>query len=142
MMSILRWKSMSLLLLLILTICCHFHQAAPVSTGLLQRAREKRQQQQQQQHQQQQQQTASSLTPAACADPGTPRHGRREGGDDSMSSSFEVGAKVTYTCLQGYRLQGWPELTCNYDPASSTAAWSDAAPQCIGERERIILIDH
>ena len=64
-------------------------------------------------------------TPAiSCGDPGTPTNGRHN------VSSTTYNSVVTYTCDDGYTLQGNSSRTCQ-----SNGNWSGSVPQC----ERMLM---
>ncbi|XP_069779037.1 sushi, von Willebrand factor type A, EGF and pentraxin domain-containing protein 1 isoform X2 [Narcine bancroftii] len=57
--------------------------------------------------------------PIRCKDPGTPAHGLAEG------AVHFVGDQVTFSCEDGYQLNGTANITCLEDEQ-----WSDAVPHC------------
>ena len=65
---------------------------------------------------------SSSPTPPAvvtCGDPGTPSNGQRQ------LSGQNFGTEVTYTCDEGYELEGSRRRTCE-----ARGEWSGELPQC------------
>ena len=54
-----------------------------------------------------------------CGDPGTPQNGARTG------NSFTFESTVSYTCNDGYELQGSATQTCQ-----QTSRWTDQRPVC------------
>ncbi|XP_019713979.1 sushi, von Willebrand factor type A, EGF and pentraxin domain-containing protein 1 isoform X2 [Hippocampus comes] len=63
--------------------------------------------------------TAPSCVPAECVTPPSPEHGRVNVTDTSRGST------VTYTCEEGYELEGEPVRQC-----LSGQLWTDDAPVC------------
>ena len=57
-----------------------------------------------------------------CGDPGTPTNGQRN------VSSTTYNSVVTYTCDEGYTLQGSNTRTCQ-----SNGQWTESIPQCLCE---------
>ena len=63
-----------------------------------------------------------------CSDPGTP------GGARQMASSYEIGSKVTFECLQeGYAPSPASSIVCMYDSVQGQPVWSDTIPVCKGK---------
>ena len=52
-----------------------------------------------------------------------------------ISTSRNVGARVTYSCLPGFELQGVKQRTC-----LSNGEWAYEQPSCIGERTQYLLV--
>ena len=68
--------------------------------------------------------TCESLSKHAeidCGDPGTPSNGRL-----SLSDGTNFGSIVTYSCSEGYRLEGAETRTC-----LSGRVWSGSRPVCV-----------
>ncbi|XP_072114251.1 sushi, von Willebrand factor type A, EGF and pentraxin domain-containing protein 1 [Mobula birostris] len=57
--------------------------------------------------------------PIRCEDPGRPVHGLAEG------ALHFVGGQVTFSCEEGYQLNGTPNVTC-----LENGQWSDVVPHC------------
>ncbi|XP_078251223.1 sushi, von Willebrand factor type A, EGF and pentraxin domain-containing protein 1 isoform X2 [Rhinoraja longicauda] len=57
--------------------------------------------------------------PVQCRDPGRPAHGLAEGAEHF------VGSQVTFSCEDGYKLNGTANVTCLED-----GRWSEAVPRC------------
>uniref|UniRef100_H2M2H5 CUB and Sushi multiple domains 1 n=1 Tax=Oryzias latipes TaxID=8090 RepID=H2M2H5_ORYLA len=65
----------------------------------------------------------SGLAGDVCPDPGIPENGKR------MSSSFQVGSSVQFSCDDNYVLYGSKSVTCQR-VTDTLAAWSDHRPIC------------
>ena len=77
---------------------------------------------------------ASSTTPPAvvtCGDPGTPSNGQRQ------LSGQNFGTEVTYTCDEGYELEGSQRRTCE-----ARGEWSGELPQCKSKLDRAHLASY
>ena len=66
-----------------------------------------------------------------CGDPGTPTNGQRTVSGSSTTYYF-----VTYTCDEGYILQGTHIRRCLSD-----GQWTGSLPQCIGMSVKYIVDD-
>ncbi|GCC19449.1 hypothetical protein chiPu_0000001, partial [Chiloscyllium punctatum] len=60
---------------------------------------------------------------STCGNPGVPHGGIVHG------TSFDVGDKITYSCVHGYILDGHPQLTCMAS-SGNTASWDFPVPIC------------
>uniref|UniRef100_A0A3P9H2P8 CUB and Sushi multiple domains 1 n=1 Tax=Oryzias latipes TaxID=8090 RepID=A0A3P9H2P8_ORYLA len=65
----------------------------------------------------------SGLAGDVCPDPGIPENGKR------MSSSFQVGSSIQFSCDDNYVLYGSKSVTCQR-VTDTLAAWSDHRPIC------------
>ncbi|XP_060679965.1 CUB and sushi domain-containing protein 3 [Hemiscyllium ocellatum] len=63
------------------------------------------------------------LQSSTCGNPGVPHGGIVHG------TSFDVGDKITYSCVHGYILDGHPQLTCMAS-SGNTASWDFPVPIC------------
>ncbi|XP_067832359.1 CUB and sushi domain-containing protein 3 [Heptranchias perlo] len=63
------------------------------------------------------------LQSSTCGNPGVPHGGIVHG------TSFDVGDKITYSCVNGYILDGHPQLTC-MGSTGNTASWDFPVPIC------------
>ena len=66
------------------------------------------------------QETHMFFPTAPCRDPGVPRQGNRIGDD------FRHDSKVTFSCPNGYLMEGVGEISC------SNGTWSNSVPTCKG----------
>ena len=67
--------------------------------------------------------SVSAYSVSGCGDPGTPTNGQRTVHGSSKTTYF-----VTYTCDEGYTLQGQSNIHC----LSNRGTWSGRVPQCDG----------
>uniref|UniRef100_A0A673K6L6 E-selectin n=1 Tax=Sinocyclocheilus rhinocerous TaxID=307959 RepID=A0A673K6L6_9TELE len=51
-------------------------------------------------------------------------------GELSCTSSFNYGSKCSFSCVEGFRLQGASEISC-----TKTAKWSQEPPRCEGNQQ-------
>ncbi|KAI8514528.1 Epidermal growth factor-binding protein type B, partial [Branchiostoma belcheri] len=62
-----------------------------------------------------------------CPDPGIPTYSRRVG-NSYYVNKFIMNEHVTYSCQEGFQLQGVPDIWCRWD-----GTWSHTPPTCAGE---------
>ncbi|XP_035683611.1 sushi, von Willebrand factor type A, EGF and pentraxin domain-containing protein 1-like isoform X2 [Branchiostoma floridae] len=65
-----------------------------------------------------------NIQEVTCQDPGIPAYSRRSGSSYYVNK-FIMNEHVTYSCQEGFRLQGVPNLWCRWD-----GTWSDNPPTC------------
>ena len=53
--------------------------------------------------------------------------------------SLDFGTTATYTCLEGYFLEGTSTRTCIGDGSGSSGNWNGVAPVCSGESSAIVI---
>ncbi|XP_078253265.1 CUB and sushi domain-containing protein 3 isoform X2 [Rhinoraja longicauda] len=66
------------------------------------------------------------LQSSTCGNPGVPH------GSIVHGTSFDVGDKISYSCVHGYILDGHPQLTCMAS-SGNTASWDFPVPICKAE---------
>ena len=65
-----------------------------------------------------------------CGDLPAPSNG------EVMVSTTEFGSTATYSCNDGYTLEGVSTRTC-----LASGSWSDSAPICTGEYQKALILN-
>ena len=72
-----------------------------------------------------------------CTELTEPMNGQIDYSTDSVAP-FEFGTVATYTCSQGYELDGNPTRTCGGDGTSPNGTWSGSSPACVGQYHLVL----
>ena len=67
----------------------------------------------------------------SCSDPGPVQNSRRT--MNRPGASFTCGNTVTYTCNDGYEIQGEGTMTCG-----ATGTWDNTRPLCVESKREIL----
>ena len=57
-----------------------------------------------------------------------------------FEGSFAPKGRLTFSCNDGYALNGVPELTCEPSPINDDPYWNDPIPHCNSKYSSVIVI--